>query len=304
MIKHSLHITYDPNRMNSYDVFVEVVELKSFSAAAKKLHRSPSAISKQISQLEQKFDVQFFNRTTRTLAITEAGKLFYDRCKDMSRRMDDAESELKDLSKEPGGRIKITWPNVLSSSRVISVLADFLAKYPDIKVDIEVTPAVLNLTEERIDFAFRLGALSDSTMVAIELFKLSPVICCTPDVISRFGKPDSMDDIFQLPHIIPSFLNIGKMARQQLPAMKALNPEEHCIVNNLSAIYNMTKQGIGASVLFRHVIERELEEGSLIDLTVNNKLPEIPVFLVYPKLSYTPKKLRCFIDFFKEQLKY
>jgi len=290
--------------MNNYDLFVEVVELKSFSAAAKKLHHSPSAISKQIGRLEQKLDVQLFNRTTRSLSITEAGQLFYERCKDISQRMEDAETELKDLSSDPRGPITVTWPNMLSSSELVKVLAAFLKKYPNIKVNINVTPEMLNLTDERIDFAFRLGALSDSTLVAIEMFKVRPLVCCAPDLVAKHGSPKSMEDIFRLPQVLPSYLNIAQKARQQYPAMKVLVPEEHHTVNNLSAQYNMAKLGIGAAILFQHMIQSDLEDGSLIDLTANHKPPEIPVFLVYPKLNYTPRKLRCFIDFFKEQLKY
>ncbi|MFT6908000.1 MAG: DNA-binding transcriptional LysR family regulator [Oleiphilaceae bacterium] len=109
--------------MNSYDIFVEVVKLKSFSAVAKKFHRSPSAISK----LEQKLNVQLVDRTTRSLSVTEASKLYYERCQDISSRMHDAEAELKELSDEPSGTINVTWPTAISYSRVVDVLSDFTA---------------------------------------------------------------------------------------------------------------------------------------------------------------------------------
>ena len=104
--------------MNTYDLFVEVVKFKSFSEAAKKLHRSPSAISKQISQLEQKLNTQLIDRTTRSLSVTEAGRIYYEKCLDISARMQDAEAELKELSEEPQGIINITWPTALSYSKV------------------------------------------------------------------------------------------------------------------------------------------------------------------------------------------
>jgi len=288
--------------MNAYDIFVEVVELESFSAAAKKLHRSPSAISKQMNLLEQKLNVQLLNRTTRSLSVTEAGRIYYERCKDISQRMSDAEIELKEFSGEPRGSISITWTDVLSNSKVVDVLSEFVKEYPNINTRVEVTPELLNLTDEKIDFAFRVAPLVDSSMVAIELFKIEPLVCASPDIIERFGMPDRIEDLANLPHVFESHLNLAQKVRHHFPKLK-LDMNAHHLVSNSAALYSMAIRGMGAAVLFRHAVEEDLKNGSLINLTANQPLKSLPVYLMYQRLNYTPKKIRYFIDFFKDRLR-
>ena len=125
--------------MNTYEVFVSVVKQGSFSKAAKVLHRSPSAICKQMSALEKKLDVQLFDRTTRNLSITEAGQVYYERCKYIKQKINDAEDEIKSLSSESSGILRLTWSNSLSHSRIVDVLRGFSEQYPKINFDIENT---------------------------------------------------------------------------------------------------------------------------------------------------------------------
>ncbi len=287
--------------MNTYHTFVTVVKLGSFSAAAKKLHRSPSAISKKISLLEQKLNVQLFDRTTRTLVITEAGKLYYERCQDISQRIINAESELKSFSGEPSGVLKVTWPNAVSTSNVVKILAEFAEIYPDIKVEVNVTNDNINLIDESIDFAFRMAPLVDSAMVAIELFRVTPVICATPDFVKKYGMPSNMQALAKMPLLLLNYANLIQKFWKSLPGMKGLNIEEHHRVNDINAIYSMAKQGMGATFIFRHTVEKELAEGKLVDLMPELKLPDLPVYLMYHKFNYTPKKMRVFIDFFKQK---
>jgi len=288
--------------MNKYDTFVALVELKSFSAVAKKFHRTPSAISKKINLLEQNLNVQLLNRTTRSLSVTEAGQIFYERCKDISQRMNDAENELKEVSGEPSGVINITWPDILSNSKAVDILSAFSRKYPEIKVRVKISPDILSLTEGNIDFAFRVAPPVDSSMIAAELFRIEPLVCVAPEIIERFGMPKTIEDLADIPHVFESHINLPQKARQQFPNLK-LDSNDHHQVSNITGLHHMAIRGMGAAVLFRHSVERELEEGSLIDLTANNKLEPLSVYLMYHRLNFYPKKIRCFIDFFKSQLR-
>lgn len=286
--------------MNSYDIFVEVVKLKSFSAVAKKFHRSPSAISKHISQLEQKLNVQLVDRTTRSLSVTEAGKLYYERCQDISSRMQDAEAELKELSDEPSGTINITWPTALSYSRVVDVLSEFTAKYPGIKVNLNVSLNVLNLTDDNIDIAFRSGPLNDSPMVAMTIFSMQPIFCAAPSAVERYGFPQTLKELADWPMLVQSNINVLKKARTSFPDLKDIVLNDQHNANDLVANMQMAKKGMGVTFLFRHMVDKELAEGSLVQLIPDIPLPPVPVHLMYQKLNYMPKKIRYFIDFFKE----
>ena len=286
--------------MNSYDIFVEVVKLKSFSAVAKKLHRSPSAISKHISQLEQKLNVQLVDRTTRSLSVTEAGKLYFERCQDISARMHDAETELKELNDEPRGTINLTWPTAISSSRVVDVLSDFTAKYPGIKVNLNVSLNVLNLTDDEIDIAFRSGPLNDVPMIATTLFSMQPIFCAAPKAIERFGFPQTVKELANFPLLVQSDINIFKKARAAFPDFKdAVMVEQHR-ANDLNTNIQFAKKGMGATFLFRHMVDDELLDGTLVQLIPDIPLPPVPVHLMYQKLNYMPKRVRYFIDFFKD----
>jgi len=288
--------------MNIYDTFATVVELGSFSAAAKKLHRTPSAISKQMNLLEQQMEVQLLNRSTRHLSVTEAGQIYYDSCKDISLRLKGTESEINDLHAKPSGNLNITLPDKLANSKVFDVMSDFMREFPDVKVRITITSDHLNLTEENIDFAFRLGPLPDSTMIAIELFNIEPLICVRPDILERYGTPQTIEDLANIPYVFEGHIDLSQRAREQLPTLK-FDHYEHHHVSNHSALYEMAIRGMGAAVLFKHAVEKDLQDGSLIDLTAKIKLNPMPVYLMYQGLSYTPKKIRYFIDYFKEHMR-
>lgn len=285
--------------MNTYDVFVEVVKQKSFSAAAKKLHRSPSAISKQIGLLEQKLNVKLVDRTTRSLAVTEAGQIYYERCLDILARMQEAEAELKDLSDEPSGTINITWPPMLSFSKASKVLSDFTYKYPKIRVNLKVDSSILNLTDDNIDIAFRSGALPDSQMIATPLFSMQPIFCATPGAIAHFGFPETVGDLARFPLISQNNIEIHKKARAIHPDFKDLVMLEHHTTNDLVTNMELMRQGMGTTVVFKHMVEKELEQGSLVKVIPNVDIPSVPVHLLYQNLNYMPKKMRYFIDAFK-----
>ena len=286
--------------MNSYDVFIWVVKLGGFSAAAKKLHRSPSAISKQIGLLEQKLDVQLFDRTTRSLSVTEAGMIYFERCIDISQRINNAESELKELSGEPSGRINITWGNVISYTKVTDALTSFAKEYPGIKVNVKVADDIVNLIDENIDIAFRVTPLTDSSIIATQLFALEPVFCATPELIDKYGLPASLKEFVCMPLLLPNYINLSQRLRQFFPAIEGLKMEDHHEANDITVIYCLARKGMGAACLFRDVVEQDLAQGVLVDLYPNVKLPSLPVYLMYHRFNYTSKRITIFINFIKD----
>ena len=288
--------------MNHYEAFVTVVKEGSFSAAAKKLHRTPSAISKLIAQLEDNLGVQLFDRTTRTIKMTEAGELYYSRALDIARRVQDAESELKEFSGEPCGQIRLTFPNALSSSPIIPVLADFSKRYPKVSFDLNVSVEKKNLLEDNFDFAFRQGPLEDSSMVAIKLFDLEPAFCASPAFVETHGKPANLQALLQLPLMAPNNVNF-------IQRMKALQPEDNIDSrslglfhsgNDISTFYRLAEAGFSASFCFRHSLQEYIDRGTLVDITPKELKVRFPIFLVYQSYQYMPVKHRVFIDTFKK----
>ena len=286
--------------MNSYDVFVSVVKLGSFSAAAKALHRSPSAISKLIAGLEQSLNVQLFDRTTRTLKITEAGRIYHEHCQDISRRINDTEEELRELAGEPSGELRISWGGPLHNSRVFPVLAEFSKRYPKVVFNINTSTDYVSLPDENIDFAFRQGPLEDSSLVAIKLFDIQPVFCASPDFVKRHGLPKSLNELIQPPIAISDNMNLREASRKYALDLQLPDMENIHITNSLPALRAFALNGICKAFSFRHIVEEDLAAGRLVDITPAKALPPLPIYLVYQRYTYMPRKLRVFIDTFKE----
>jgi len=184
---------------------------------------------------------------------------------------------------------------------VVEVLSGFTSKYPDITVNLSVNLDVLNMTDENIDVAFRSGPLPDSTMIAITLFSMQPVFCATPEAIEKYGFPQTVKELTKFPMIIQNNINIVKKARTSFPEFKDLDISQQHTSNDLVANMNMLKSGMGTTFLLRHMVEKELQEGALIELIPDVKIPQVPVHLMYQKLNYMPKKIRYFIDYFKAE---
>ena len=289
--------------MDQYEMYIKVVELKSFSEAAKALNRTPSAISKQIHLLEESLGVQLFIRTTRALTITSAGQLYYKRCSDISKKIDNAKTELMDFANEPIGTLNVTWPNVLSSSIIIRQLGGFTKAYPNIKLNVEVTNEHLDLLQNNIDFAFRAtgeGQLKDSNLIGIKLSYIQPIFCASSEIISENRPPKTMEDILSLPLVIPTYFSFIQGFKKAFPGMKDFDENKHHKASDITALYNMIKAGFGVGYIGRHIVEKDIQEGTLVDLT-GEILPKLPIYLIFPKLNYTPKINRYFIDYLKNQ---
>ena len=289
------------SRIISYQIFIEVVETGSLIQTADKLHYSPAAISKQLAKLEESLSVQLFHRSHKKLEITQAGKQFYPRCKAILADIAQAEDALLAEQEAVSGMLCVTLSKALARSSIFDALSGFTQLYPKINFEIRFSDQFEDLHNENIDFAFRMDTLTDSSMIAIELFKFSPIICASPDFVKKYGFPKELQALANMPLLLLNHSNTIQKFWKSLPGMKTLNLEEHHRVNDINALYNMTKKGMGASFIFKHTVAKELEEGSLVNLLPDYKFPELPVYLMYYKFDYTPKKMAVFVNFFKQK---
>lgn len=285
--------------MNSYEMFIAVTELKSLSAAAERLNRSPSAISKQLSQLESRLGIQLFQRSTRAIQLTPAGERYYEKCLEIVQKMKLAELEISEYVSEPSGPLTLNWPNVLSSSEVVRSLSDFCARYPDIRLNVKVFSEEVDFHRDKIDVALRVTFLEDPRLVAWRLSEVKPIFCATPELLARCGHPSSLQEVLDLPQVNPTYVPIARYLAHFFPQLR-WRDDGHHQADDISAVSNMLKMGLGAGFIGKHVIQRELDEGTLIDLT-GDTLPVLPIYLLYPRQSYMPMKCRVLVDFFKER---
>src|SRR5579862_7451509 len=183
------------DELHGMALFIKVVESKSFTEAAENLGLSPSAVSKQISRLEDRLGVQLLNRTTRKLGLTEAGAAFYERSARIMVEVEEAEALVSTLHKAPRGLLRVAVPMLLGQMHIAPATAPFLAQYPEMRLELMFTDRSVDLIEEGMDLAIRLDELPDSTMVARRLAPHRRVLCGAPAYFERHGVPKSPEDL-------------------------------------------------------------------------------------------------------------
>jgi DNA-binding transcriptional LysR family regulator len=170
-------------------IFVQVVESSSFSTAAAALGLTPSAVSKIVTKLEDRLGVRLLHRTTRRLALTMEGELYFARARQIVSDIADAETEVARVHGVPRGRIRVATSAAFGVSQLAPILPDFLQRYPEISVDLSLTDRVVDLVDEQIDVAIRAGRLTDATLIARQIATYRRVICAAPAYLARKGMP-------------------------------------------------------------------------------------------------------------------
>src|SRR6516165_8863649 len=181
--------------LNDIVVFARVVEAGSFTSAARLLGMPKTTVSRRVAALEREVGVRLVQRTTRSLAMTDAGRLYYEQSSQALRTIEDANLRLAEARAEPSGTIRVSAPSGLAVNFLTGAAFDFLAAYPKTKVELHLTDETLNLVANRIDLAFRGGVLPDSTLVARKLGSAHRILCASPDYLARHGVPAALADL-------------------------------------------------------------------------------------------------------------
>lgn len=177
--------------LNDVVVLVRVVETGSFSAAARRLGVPKSTVSRRISRLEKELGVRLLQRTTRKLNLTDAGKLYYQRCSKVLTDLDEVQRTIGNMQSEPRGTLRLSAPNDMAQPFVAGLIADYCARYPDVRVVVEISTRFVDLVAEGFDLALRAGSLQDSSLVARRLSKFQARLYASPEYLARAGVPQS-----------------------------------------------------------------------------------------------------------------
>ncbi len=272
-------------------VFVEVVDAGNFSGAAKKSGIPVSTISRRISDLEKRLNVQLLYRTTRQQKLTDIGTVYYEYCSRMLAEAEAAELAVQNLQAQPSGTIRITSPYAYEDPFMSELLASFMAKYPQVKLQSLVNQRKVDLIEEKVDCAIIAGHLDDSSLIKRGLGSVKIVYCCSPEYLRQYGELREEGDLSShklIEHEIPDWLN---------PEPDVLVPrcETRLATNDMFIARRAAIDGLGITRLPRVHIMRELEKGELVEV-----LPElsfsIPLSILFPSNKQFTTKLRAFID--------
>ena len=182
------------DRFTSMQVYTSVVELGSFTAAANVFRMSPGMVTKHINAIEKRLDATLIKRTTRRLQVTEVGKAYYESCKEILKKVEDAEAGTAILSGKPKGLLKVTASLWFGSITLTPIICDYLNRFPDVSVELSLSDRFVDIIDEHFDVAIRIGELSDSSLIARKLATVALSICASPAYLNKHGMPTKPED--------------------------------------------------------------------------------------------------------------
>ena len=279
-------------------VFIRVVEKGSFSAAGRDIRMSPALVSSRIARLEAHLGVRLFNRTTRRVSITEAGRRYYEDCLDIRRRVTEAEARVGGEDQTPKGLLKLTSSTSFGSSFLVRMIPDFAARYPDITVQYRMTDALVDMMAEGMDLAIRVGPLTDSSLRARTLAPCPRYIVAAPDYLAKHGLPTSPHELINHNCLLLRFPGsrqfrwrfTGPGGDYELAVTGSLDS------NNGEVLKDWALAGAGLVYKTWFEVADEIEAGRLKIVLADHMPQDAVISALYPYERYLPPRVRVFID--------
>ncbi|OIQ48637.1 MAG: LysR family transcriptional regulator [Gammaproteobacteria bacterium MedPE] len=295
----------DSKMLDGVVIFSQVVTNGSFTKTADQTGHSTSYISKEVNKLESRLGVRLLNRTTRTLKLTPEGELYYQQCLRVLEDLCEVEQVLDGAKTEPQGTLKISCPVSFGASKFGPIFTQFLLKYPQVNLDIELSDTKVDLIEEGYDLVIRAsGSLEDSNLICKRIMSSTDVTIASPEYIQRKGMPKHPNELIE--HDIIGYKNspqpkvwdyVGHSGEKIVVKM------EPRIISNLSEMkVEFCLAGLGITRLPIINVLDELNSGQLVEVFPDYENYKIDCFLVYPSRKYMSAKVRCFIDFFTQSV--
>ena len=296
---------FDDVLLGSIELFCLAAEEGSFTAAALSAGVTPAAVSRSVARLEERLGTRLFVRTTRSIRLTEGGRSYYAQCRQALTQLVDAEREVMGKQQEPSGTLRISLPTTYGHHRVLPLLPEFRRLYPKVRVEVHLSNRNIDFVGEGYDMAVRVRAQPDSTLIARPLEDARLVVVATPEYLAREGTPMTLDDLqqhdciqFELPSSgrrITWLFNEGGEEREILSEGGYL-----CSDDVLGGV-TLAKNGAGLFQTYRFIVERELAEGSLVEVLQPFSGRSRPFTLLYPQNRHMPLRLRAFVNFIMDK---
>lgn len=294
------------DKLRSMEIFVAVIDSGSFTAAAERFGISPVMVGKHMRQLEERLGARLLARTTRRQSLTEIGRQYGERCRQILADIAAAETGAEAMRAAPRGLLRVSAPVTFGSQRLAPAVADYLARHPEVSVELVLNDRVVDMVEEGIDAAVRIGNLDDSGLVARALAPYRMQICASPDYLARAGVPQTPADLAQ--HQCLDYLHWSRHLRWKLTRgsgsdgkvqenVQADVPASRFRSNNGQALRMAALRGYGIVMQAEMLLEEDIAAGRLQPL-LQDYLPEPrAMHLLYPRDRQPTPKLTSFIDF-------
>ena len=290
--------------LDSMRVFVRVAELASFTQAADSLGLPKASVSSAVQQLEARLGARLLQRTTRRVQLSDDGRVYYERCRDLLADMDELNSLFCRDDAPLSGRVRVDMPVGVARHAVLPRLPEFLARHPGLSVELSSVDRRVDVLREEFDCVLRVGALHDSTLVARRLGVLRQINCASPDYLARHGQPETLADLarHQLVHYTPGLG--GKPAGFEYQdadgALHTVAMAGALTVNASDAYTAACLAGLGLIQVPLAGVRGHLQRGELVPVLPDCLPPALPVHLLYPNRRHLPRRVRAWMDWLAE----
>jgi DNA-binding transcriptional LysR family regulator len=292
------------DRLEAMSAIIAVAETGSISAASRRLKSPVATISRKIAELEARLKAQLFQRTSRRMTLTDAGRSYIEACKRIVEQVEDAEREVSGEYRVPKGEMAVTAPWGLGHTHLLPQVVEFLDAYPDISVRLKLTDSVINLADENIDVAIRLGPLPESSMIATRIGSVRIVVCGSPSYLRTRGRPKKLADLTKHDcitiddHAAPAAWKFVSGNRTQATPIRS-----RLCVNTSEAAVLAAIDDAGLARVMSYKMDTAMRERKL-EIVLDKFEPNpLPVHLVYPPRKPMPLKLRTFLSWMTPRLR-
>jgi DNA-binding transcriptional LysR family regulator len=284
------------DRIDAMQAFVTVADLQGFAPAARKLGLSPSGVTRLIAALEERLGARLLQRTTRSVALTDVGARFLERARGILADVEEAEGSVQDERSRPSGRLVVSAPIGFGRLHVSPVMSEYLKRYPEVSCDLRLSDRVINLVEDGVDLAVRIGHLADSSLVARHIGEMRRIVVASPDYLKSHGEPVT-------PESVASHQTIQLGAATAPPDWRFVRegrevrvaPTPRFATNSADAAIQYAAQGGGLTRVMFYQAASALKAGQLKIVLAKFEQPAVPIHIVYPTSRLLSAKVRTFI---------
>ena len=291
------------DKLISMNVFVRVARHSSFSGAARELGMSRAMASKHIMSLEQLLDTRLFNRTTRSLHLTETGVAYLEKCQQILLDIEEMELAVTHLQIKPRGVLKISAPPVIGATHIAPAIAEFLKEHNDLSVELILKGGRTDIIGEGIDIGIFLGELADSSLVARKLARSILVVCGAAEYFEKQGIPEHPEDLYQhsclVNWAIPPY---NKWKFNGVNGEQEIKVTGRMLSNVAEPVRVAAKKGLGLIMLPNYIVGRDIKKGKLLVVLEQYKVLPLQISAIYPHRKYLSAKVRLFLDFLQDWL--
>lgn len=286
-------------RLEAIKIFTRVAETNSFSKTADVMNMPRGTVSRTIQSLEEQLGVRLFSRSTRQVSLTEAGKIYYERCVKVLADLSEVEAVLTNIRTLPNGTVRVDTSGTIAKVLIVPSLDEFFEKYPGIDVRVGLADRNIDLIQEGVDCVLRMGTLEESSLVARRIGNAKLVTCASPAYLEKYGEPKSLTDLNEHHAVNYVSARSGKLLPfefdQEGKSVKVLLKSKFA-VNEGTAYLDAGLRGFGIIQPSRYMVTEHLKRGVLREILPDFRCPPIPLSLVYPHRSHISSATRAFTD--------